>query len=257
VADLIRITDGNAYYRRVLETDPTGLAPRSIIGEIRLSQNIEIWVWDGFQGNDRRRAIYPDYKGNRKGFPEDIRAGMKLLKKALRHTGAIQVSVPGYEGDDVIATLSRKLPGKIHIRSHDMDLAALVGGNVTCEAKIKHDLTPDLVKLYKICVGDPSDNIKGIKGFGAKTWEQADKVELKKVIDHIVADDQTELDLDPLAQTVPLKILHWIVQNKETIRSYNQIIDFFDVPDDLMDQHTIPGDRDYPKAEAVLTEFMQ
>ncbi len=248
---MIRITDGNQFYRRILEADPTGMAPRQIVNEIQNSKDVEIWVFDGFGGNDRRRAFYPDYKMNRKGLPENIGVGMKFIKDILKNTNAIQITVPGYEADDVIATLCRTLEGKIHIRSTDMDFLALTNERVTCDAKPKHNLTPDLVKLYKMCVGDPSDNIKGIKGFGAVAWENADKAELEHVINTAVSHDPFAVT----AVTIPLTTMQWIDSNKEMLRIYDKIISFFDVPPELIEKHMKPGDRNYQQADLKLKEF--
>jgi hypothetical protein len=253
---MIRITDSNQHYRRVLESDPTGMAPRQIMLEVQTSRDTEIWVWDGFGGNDRRRALYPDYKMNRQPLKDSIGAGMKFMKDILRHTNAIQVTVPGYEADDVIATLARTLPGKIHIRSTDMDLLALTNERVTCEAKPKHNLTPDLIKLYKMTVGDPSDNIKGVKGFGAQSWDNANKEELARYVAQVVAGNHSApTEIKSATTLVKLNCLNWMANNREMLRIYDQIISFFDVPAELIDKHTKPGNRTYAEADAKLKEF--
>ena len=104
---MIAIYDGNNYARRVLETDPTGLAPRTLLTKLLNPGHAVIWVWDGAFGNARRRQIYDGYKRQRTAPPPQINDGFNLIEDVLKFTPTIQVRVKGYEGDDVIASLTR------------------------------------------------------------------------------------------------------------------------------------------------------
>ncbi|BCJ91728.1 hypothetical protein IZ6_24630 [Terrihabitans soli] len=250
---MIRIYDGNNYFRVAVERDPTGLAPRQILEEIKATKDVVIWVWDGKNGNSKRRELYPEYKRNRPPMAEDFRHAMQLMKDLLAHSTAIQIEVPGYEGDDVIATLARRY-SPVSIYSNDFDYMQLVAerpGKVFCGANLKAGVEPKYVRLFKTLVGDPSDNIKGVKLFGKKTWDEADKEKLlEAVLRWVHQGVLLESDL-PRSSMVD-----WVEDNLTLVRTYWQIVGFYDVPIDLIEEHTQRGSGDWYRAENLLSEFM-
>jgi hypothetical protein len=260
---MIRIFDGNNYYRRVLETDISGLAPRKILTDTINCKDVQIWVWDGTNGNAKRRELYPDYKANRKPVRTDIYAGFETVRTVLSHTSAFQVSVPQYEGDDVVATLALRYAAGGHevaIYSTDFDFAQLTGlypNQIFCGARLKDHITGDLVRHYKTWVGDPSDNIRGVPGFGDVTWQRTSKDAIRHVTHDIVCDQ-----FDPKQSMVDgqfsAKVLDWLSdpQNRETFRVYWSIVGFYEVPDILIDKHLIVGVENYAAADAYLKEWM-
>ena len=248
----IRIFDGNNYVRLVLETDHTGLAPRTILSEVNNTNDVVIFVWDGLGGNARRREIYPEYKRNRTAPKKDIYAGFDVVEEVLKHSKAIQVRVPGYEGDDVVAALTRHYAAQgdfVSIYSNDADMLQLAGefpGHVFCGARIKPNVPPHLIKYYKVTVGDSSDNIPGIPGFGQKTWDTIDHTRLAQFIDEIVegVEPTTKLDLPPRCKVDP-----------EQLRAFWKIVSFLPVPFDEMSKHMVVGTPNYPEADAYLKRF--
>jgi hypothetical protein len=250
---MIKIYDGNNYYRLLLETDFTGLAPRTILTNFLNDHDPVIWVWDGKGGNARRRALYDGYKRNRQPLKRDITVGFDLLEEMLRHTKAIQVKVPGFEGDDVVASLTRhyaKAGEPVSIYSNDFDFSQLTGefpGLVFCGYRPKDSVPPYLSRYYKICVGDASDNIPGIKGFGQKTWDETDKKVLVAWVDDIVERRLVrDIGLPPRIKV-----------NIDEVQTFAKIIDFFTVPMNLISQHMTVGKCDYAAADALLKEYLQ
>lgn len=246
---MIAIYDANNYVRRVLETDATGLAPRTILSTVNNSQDIVLFVWDGLGGNKKRREIYPAYKQGRAPIKKDIFAGFEMVEETLRFSPAIQIKVPGFEADDVIAELTRHYAregDQIAIYSTDLDYLQLSGqfpDRVFCGCKPK--VPADLVRYYKICVGDPSDNIPGIKGFGQKTWDEIDKPALKAWVDKIIKDGVVDdIGLPPR-----------IKPSVDDIRLYNRIVAFWPVPFDLISEHMTVGKPDYAAADAHLKRY--
>ena len=54
-----------------------------------------------------RHEMYTEYKGNRKGMPEELAQQMPVLKEILANLGYVMVSMEGYEADDILGTLAK------------------------------------------------------------------------------------------------------------------------------------------------------
>jgi len=252
--NLFRLIDANNYYRRELEQDPTGLAPRTMIAGTRTGP-LQVWVWDGKYANQRRRNIYPEYKAGRKRPAENIYAGIDLLKKALIHTSAVQVEINGWEADDIIAKLTRTTADMVEIWSTDMDFLQLSGefpDRVFCGCNPR--IPAKDVVLYKICVGDRSDNIKGIPKFGQKTWQGLTE-EHKAILWRVINGTAKTGEL----ATLPLykNSLTFLGQHLDEVRKTREVVEFMDVPDHLIRENWRVGIPDYPRALSVLAEYMQ
>lgn len=255
---MINIYDGNNYYRVMLETDFTGFAPRAIMTAMQASDEVNIWCWDGEKGNSLRRQIYDGYKRNRTPLKKDIYAGFELIKEVLTHTSAIQVEVPGYEADDVVATLSRgfaKRNEQVAIYSNDYDFAQLSAefpANIFVGARSKVSVPPKLIRHYKAMVGDPSDNIPGIAGFGEKAWNSLGEERIEKLMIDLFNDDKFDPDgLTP-------RVVNWLGsrENREAVVKYWDIVGFYDVPEAKLEDGMTIGINNPAKAEAILERFM-
>ena len=81
-----------------------------------------------------RHKLYDQYKANRKECPEDLAKQMPYFRDISRALGLKVLEQPGYEADDVIGTLARRLDSagvETVIISGDKDLMQLVGGNIS------------------------------------------------------------------------------------------------------------------------------
>lgn len=131
-----------------------------------------------------RHEQYADYKANRKGMPEELAAQLPLMKEILTDLGYTLASCEGFEGDDVLGTLSAKSGADACIiATGDRDCIQLVSDQVTVSlAKTKETIlyTPEKVREdygfapihiidLKALMGDASDHIPGVKGIGEKT----------------------------------------------------------------------------------------
>ncbi len=135
-----------------------------------------------------RHKMYPEYKANRMKAPEDLHAAVPLIRETLSKMGVAVLSKPGYEADDVIASLTRKA-GENRIASvmftGDKDLLQLVSPSVSAlrppkkgglsytffyekEVYEEFSVHPGQIVDYLSLLGDSSDNIPGVKGIGAK-----------------------------------------------------------------------------------------
>jgi DNA polymerase-1 len=134
------------------------------------------------RGKTFRHALYPEYKAGRDAQPEDLSAQFPLVHELVEAYGIPILEVPEVEADDVIATLVARAPeeARVAIVSTDKDLMQLVSERVTlldglkdrrttpAEVVERFGLPPDRILDLRALVGDPSDNIPGVKGIGAK-----------------------------------------------------------------------------------------
>ncbi len=135
-----------------------------------------------------RHEQYVEYKANRRETPEDFRSQLSLIFEVLDALGIARLSVPGYEADDVIATLATRAENDgmdVLIVTGDRDVLQLVDDHVTVlmtrrgisdmsrftpeNVEEKYGLTPQQYPDFAAIRGDPSDNLPGIPGVGEKT----------------------------------------------------------------------------------------
>ncbi len=135
-----------------------------------------------------RHEQYVEYKANRRETPEDFRSQLSLIFEVLDALGIARLSVPGYEADDVIATLATRAENvgmDVLIVTGDRDVLQLVDVHVTVlmtrrgisdmsrftpeTVEEKYGLTPQQYPDFAAIRGDPSDNLPGIPGVGEKT----------------------------------------------------------------------------------------
>ncbi|MCS6999081.1 MAG: 5'-3' exonuclease [Aquificaceae bacterium] len=132
----------------------------------------------------KRESLYEDYKAKRPTMPDPLKVQIPLIKELIDLLGIKRYEVEGYEGDDIIATLSLLALERgfsLRVYSPDKDLLQLVGerlvvinpisGEVFDREKVKEKfgVPPEMLVDYLALVGDKVDNIEGIKGVGPKT----------------------------------------------------------------------------------------
>ena len=81
-----------------------------------------------------RHEQYVEYKANRRETPADFRSQLPLIFEVLDALGIARLSVPGYEADDIIATLAVQAVEAgidVLIVTGDRDVLQLVGPHVT------------------------------------------------------------------------------------------------------------------------------
>lgn len=135
-----------------------------------------------------RHRMYPEYKANREKAPEDLHAQVPWIKETLGKMGISVISKPGFEADDVIASLSRKATEngiETIMVTGDKDLCQLVSDHVFAlrppkkgeskyhlfgrdEVKNEYGVYPNQIVDFLSILGDASDNVPGIKGLGEK-----------------------------------------------------------------------------------------
>ena len=134
-----------------------------------------------------RHEQYVEYKATRKETPADFRSQLSLIFEVLDVLGIRRLSVPGYEADDVIATLATQAADDMDVLivTGDRDVLQLVTDHVTvlytmrgisemarftpAAVEAKYGLSPAQYPDFAALRGDPSDNLPGIPGVGEKT----------------------------------------------------------------------------------------
>lgn len=255
----LNLVDGNNFARVQFEADPGGLPLRTLFIKAFHDPNPSVYVFDGKDAKARRRAVYPEYKMQRKRAPDNFYLMLGFYKELLMHTKAVMVEVPGYEGDDVIATLVRANPNlDIVIESTDADFCALSNQRVLVpKANLKSvGVEAKDVRLYKTLVKDVSDNIKGIKLFGDAAWSLLTRANKDYWEHRLETRSLGVADYNYLGLTRELHC-NWLAQNHKLIQTYWDIVGFYDVPASLIAQHTTIGVPNYALAESKLSELMQ
>lgn len=146
-------------------------------------------------GRSTRKELYPAYKANREAPPEDLRRQLPLMRDAVRAFGLPAIELEGAEADDLIASYAVHASAAGHdvlIASADKDLMQLVGPrvrlydsqsgvpgkpgyrperdlDVAAVSERWEGLPPERIGDALALMGDNSDNIPGVPGFGLKT----------------------------------------------------------------------------------------
>ncbi|MFA6007589.1 MAG: 5'-3' exonuclease H3TH domain-containing protein [Candidatus Shapirobacteria bacterium] len=167
-----------------------------------------------------RNEEFLGYRAKRQPADRDLISQLPLLSETLDKTGIPNVSMGGFEADDLIGTLTKKAQKKkfinqITIITGDKDLMQLVNKKVSLfvpirglsetktyhsdEVKEKLGVTPGQVIDLKALMGDMSDSYPGVTGIGPKT--ATDLLEKYQDLDNIYA------HLDEIGDNVKEKLI--------------------------------------------------
>ncbi|MHB8830635.1 MAG: DNA polymerase I [Patescibacteria group bacterium] len=232
-----------------------------ILGEQR--PDVLAVCWDTKAPTFRHEAR-EDYKAQRVKQPDEFYAQIPFAQKIVEAMGGTNVSLDGFEADDLLGTLAVRLEKKgyeVSILTGDRDAWQLISDNISVIAFKKGvsetviytpkslveitGLRPDQIADYKAMRGDPSDNLPGISGIGEKTatdlLKQYDNLKKifkaahdpkSKIADGVraklIAGEKIAAEMLPLVRivtTVPLK-----VEDKDLKRrlvNENEILEVF------------------------------
>lgn len=153
-----------------------------VLGELDAVPSQLILVEEGYNSKSPRLNIDPGYKATRgkksKLEYENFNKLKGLFLSALKGVGALVIRQDGAEADDAIGWLCKHTTEELVVMTNDNDLSALNSKLVTVRVnsvmgRNKYgDWDFKYITLYKALVGDSSDAISGIRGFGPKAWEQ-------------------------------------------------------------------------------------
>ena len=212
------LIDGNSLAYRAFFALPesiatsTGVPTNAIFGFASMLVKIltdygpkaTVVVWDA--GSSGRREIYQDYKAQRSSRPDLLREQWPHLEPLVDAFGYRNLSVEGYEADDVIASIAERAKAAsipVMVVTGDRDAYQLVDDEVRImttsrgitDTRVydregvvdRYGIPPELVPDFIGLKGDTSDNIPGVPGIGDKT--AADLLQrfgsLEGVLEHV------------------------------------------------------------------------
>jgi len=189
------LIDGSSYiYRAYFAirhlSNSQGMATNAIYGftnmllkVIRELKPDQLAVIFDSKGPTFRKEIYPDYKANRAAMPEDLVPQIPYIKRIVQAFNLPGIEMPGYEADDIIATLAKKFSAEgmeVTVVTGDKDLMQIVDDHIQLLDTMKDKVYgpaevaerfggADKVIEVQALSGDSSDNIPGVPGIGEKT----------------------------------------------------------------------------------------
>ncbi len=135
----------------------------------------------------KRHTIFEEYKAHRPKTPHGLVEQMPHIKKLISAFHIKILEMPGYEADDIIGTVAKRLTSEgisVFIVTADKDMLQLVNGGIKIYDPVKNKILdgeyikdkfgvgPERVTEFMALTGDPVDNIPGIKGIGEKTAKE-------------------------------------------------------------------------------------
>jgi len=195
------LIDGNAIVHRAFHAIPpfrtaTGELVNAVYGFASMLLNIlnnekpdYIAVSFDLKGKTFRHKEYKEYKATRTKAPDELYEQFPKIKDLVRTFQIPIYEIEGFEADDVLGTLAKQAEEEGDIATYivtgDMDTLQLVTEKTfvltphkgfsesiiydTQKVFGKYGLQPSQITDMKGLQGDASDNIKGVKGIGAKT----------------------------------------------------------------------------------------
>jgi DNA polymerase-1 len=197
--DLVVVVDSHSLIYQVFHalppmTSPHGVEVGAVHGFLRdiatiLQQYSPSYLICAFDASEEtfRNKLYPAYKAHREEMPEALRGQLGIIQEALRLLGIPIVSIPGFEADDILATIARRgdnLGARVLLVTSDKDCRQLITPRVSMLNLRKNELftaehlkevwgiRPDQVVDFQAMVGDSTDNVPGVHSIGPKAAQQ-------------------------------------------------------------------------------------
>jgi len=142
-------------------------------------------VFDGPRNAIKREALYAQYKAHRTAMPQDLRYQIDWAHKFCDLMGIPQLNIPEAEADDVMGSVAKFAADQgisVFLCTSDKDFCQLVNDKILMLNTHKDNLVinaQEVEKIYGVpprqmidylaIIGDSSDNIPGLPGFGPKT----------------------------------------------------------------------------------------
>ncbi|NJC88904.1 MAG: DNA polymerase I [Desulfuromonas sp.] len=190
------LIDGSGYiYRAYFAirhlSNSKGVATNAVYGfvnmllkVVREQQPDHLAVIFDSKGPTFRHQLYPQYKANRAAMHDDLVPQVPVIKDVVRAFNMPAIELPGFEADDIIATLAKRFAAEgmeVTVVTGDKDLMQVVSERVRLldtmkdqtsgleEVAARFGGTPAQVIEVQALSGDSSDNVPGVPGIGEKT----------------------------------------------------------------------------------------
>ena len=200
--ELVMIDGNSLLYRAYYATaamgnmmvNKDGIPTNAVYGFANMLENIlkgnpeYLMVAFDYGKKTFRNDLFEVYKGTRSATPDELVCQFSMIREYLTAHGIKYQEIEGYEGDDIIgtvSTLASKNRFKVSIVTSDKDMLQLIDDNISVyltkkgvaelekitpqKFKETYGLIPDQMRDLKGLMGDKADNIPGIPGVGEKT----------------------------------------------------------------------------------------
>ena len=240
----------------------------------KLNPDKVVVAWDKAKTSiEKRKAIYSEYKAGRVKPPEDFFAQIPLLRELIESLGWGFVELDGYEADDIIGTLGKKVDDvsdwEMYIISSDLDMMQVVDKNVKMYRLLKgfseleeidvraveekYGIRKEQFLDLKALKGDNSDNIPGVPGIGEKS--------AVKLLNEYNSLDGIYDNLDKITGSTQKKL----IDGKESAyMSYKLAkimtdapVELKDVPDLVIDKERIIGALKKLEFNSLIRKYMK
>lgn len=175
-------------------TSPHGVEVGAVHGFLRdIANLLQQWNPDylvcAFDASEVtfRNDLYPAYKAHREEMPEALRGQIELIQTSLDILKIPKISLPGFEADDILATLAHRaeaIGARVLLVTSDKDCRQLISDQTSMLNLRKNELfradelmatwaiRPDQVVDFQSLVGDSVDNVPGVPSIGPKAAQQ-------------------------------------------------------------------------------------
>ncbi len=197
--DLVVIVDSHSLIYQVFHalppmTSPHGLEVGAVHGFLRdiatiMQQWSPTFLLCAFDASEVtfRNALYPEYKAHREEMPDALRGQLGIIQEALKLLGIPILSIPGFEADDILATIADRAGSngaRVLLVTSDKDCRQLITPRVSMLNLRKSELftakelqevwgiRPEQVVDFQAMVGDSTDNVPGVHSIGPKAAQQ-------------------------------------------------------------------------------------
>ncbi len=234
---------------------------RILCSEIRKFQPTHVAVAFDVDKDNFRKKEYPEYKAGRKETPESLPLQLEIIQKILHAMDIPCLGAAGFEGDDVVATLTEQAIQSdmlVRILSGDRDVFQLIEEKVAilyptpkgvkimdaAAVQEKYGITPAQYSDFAALCGESADNLPGIPGVGQKTaakWLNQ-YGNLDSILEH--------------ARDIKGKVGAALRENLESVRRNRHLNELVrSVPLDVAVNDLIPRQVDETTLEELCQEF--
>jgi len=190
------LIDGNSYIYRAFYaisrlSTSTGFPTNAIYGFTNMILKVLkekkpdyfAVVFDSPEPTERHKT-YEAYKAQRPAMPEELKPQVPFIKEIIDAFRIHTIEIPGYEADDILATLAKKAERKgfdVYIVTADKDLYQVISPKIRLYDSMRDKVIAekDIIERFGVkpssipdvlaLMGDTSDNIPGVPGIGEKT----------------------------------------------------------------------------------------
>jgi DNA polymerase-1 len=196
-----------------------------------------------------RSEVYKEYKANRPAMPESLSPQIPYIKKIIEGYRIALLELEGYEADDLIGTVAKRLEPEVDVVviTGDKDILQLVSDRIQVydtmkdkrfgveEVVERFGVSPEQVVEVMGLSGDAVDNIPGVPGIGEKTAIQLIKAygSIENLLAHVEEIPQKKLKENLRIHSDLARLSRQLATIHTDVPVHSQLKDFSLSPPDL------------------------